>query len=128
MYLGLNKKYCYSFVITHPENKIVAQYKECKLYLTLIRNMETYELVNDKPLNLGVNYPKKYGYLSYEILEAHIKSLPFYKEGYMLYSMDRKYRTKLKALWERPQLELQNEPPLHLSLPLSNFMTSLIQT
>lgn len=47
-----NKKYCYSFVLQHPENRIVIPFKETKLYL-----VEVYEIIKDEKNNdIVINY------------------------------------------------------------------------
>lgn len=51
----LNKSFCYSFVLQHPENRIVVVHKEIKLYLTNIYSFSYQEnnmFVNEEPLNI----------------------------------------------------------------------------
>lgn len=53
---NLDKKYCYSFVLQHPENRIVIPIKKPQLYL-----IEIYEIINadDKILILNHNVSKQ---------------------------------------------------------------------
>jgi hypothetical protein len=48
---------------------------------------------------------------NYEDLENSLLNLDFSKEGYMLYSMDRKYRTKLKGDGHKKVLKLKGNHP-----------------
>ena len=47
---NLNKNYCYSFVLQHPENRIVVPFRENKLYLTSV-----YEICNTENGTVTVN-------------------------------------------------------------------------
>ena len=91
----LDKKNCYSFIITHPENRIITKYTECKLYLVRVRNMDTFEIVERPELN--VEYPKRLTFKSYEDLEKSLEELYYQKEGYMLFSKNQEDRVKVKG-------------------------------
>jgi len=93
---SLNKNYCYSFVITHPENRIVTRYDNGDLYLVRIRDMATLEIVENIP-KINVRIPKEFKFTSYEELEKNLKKLDYEKEGYMLFSKNKKDRVKIKG-------------------------------
>ena len=42
----LNKNYCYTFVLQHPENRIVTEYIEPKIILVQITDLNTLENIN----------------------------------------------------------------------------------
>ena len=42
----LNKKYSYSFVLQHPDNRIVVPFTEMKLYLTNIYSFDNNNMIN----------------------------------------------------------------------------------
>ncbi len=47
----LDQKYCYSFILVHPENNIIMKCHYAQLYHISTRNMETFEEINvDIPL------------------------------------------------------------------------------
>ena len=61
----LNRRYCYTFELASPYNKVVITYMESSLYLLSIRNMETlyeenYKINYDTSKQLGVKLPQKY--------------------------------------------------------------------
>jgi len=68
-YDKLNKNYCYSFVIRHSENRIVADYTDNSLVHVLTRDMstKTYDIVDH---DIGVNKPVELNFNnSNEVLE-----------------------------------------------------------
>ena len=99
---SLNKKYCYSFIITHPENRIVTRYETCGLYLCRVRDMssETYKIVNEEIncKDVEILYPKTIEFKSYEELEKTVETLYYEKEGFMLYNKEMTERVKVKGL------------------------------
>jgi hypothetical protein len=77
----LNKECCYSFVMSHPENRVVTKYKKPYLLHVLTRNMKTFELVKD---DIGIPRPESLKFLNKQQLFYSIKKLPSYKEGYVI--------------------------------------------
>jgi len=99
----LDKNYCHSLVLCHPENRIVTPYTTPQLYHVLSRNMTTY---NEEYVNIGLPKPTvlKLGnelnvlnVNSFNDLFRTLDDLEFNKEGFMLFSKDRRYRIKLKG-------------------------------
>ena len=98
----LNKNYTYSFILCHPETRNVSVYNKPKIYHVLSRNIDTGKEVS---LNLHIPKPKilklddinKINCHSYKDLFTYCSSLPYNKEGVMLFSKDRLYRTKIKG-------------------------------
>ena len=72
---NLDKNFCYSFVLQHPENRIVVPFKQIQLYLVAI-----YSIYNE-PNNIYVNVFDSQLYKEFfkEILHTHIKFPEVYK-------------------------------------------------
>lgn len=64
----LDPKYCYTFEIVSPEQKIVIDYPETTLYHLSTRNMETLE---EESMDIGIQKPKTYALTS----EANIRKI-----------------------------------------------------
>lgn len=67
-YEMMNKDYCYSFVLCHPENRIVVKYDVPKIYHVLTRNMMNGEEIEQ---DVGVEKPERFdikyeGVMKYE--------------------------------------------------------------
>ena len=98
----LNKNYTYSFILCHPETRNVTAYNKPKIYHVLSRNIDTGKEIS---LNLHIPKPKilkldtinKINCYSYKDLFTYCSSLPYNKEGIMLFSKNRLYRTKIKG-------------------------------
>ena len=98
----LNKNYTYSFILCHPDTRNVTFYKKARIYHILSRN-----LVTGKEVSLNLNIPKpkilklddinNINCHSYKDLFSYCAKLPYNKEGVMLFSKDRTFRTKIKG-------------------------------
>jgi len=98
----LNKNFCYTFVLCHPECRNITKYKSEDLYHISSRNMDTLveldeEIGIKKPLLLKLDKYNKLNINSYAELIKSLDKLNYNIEGYMLYSKDRNYRVKLKG-------------------------------
>lgn len=111
-YSQLNPKYCYSFVLCHPENRIVTKYETPHLIHTL-----TYDPSLMKEVTLairGISRPEQQAFESYEQLLTAAKEEKEYDfEGYILTSTDG-LRYKVRTdIYDRIQ-ELRGNSPSHL--------------
>lgn len=80
-YNKLDKQCCYSFVLSHPDNRIVTRYNKPYVTHTLTRNMTTFDLVD---CDIGVQKPKTVTFSSKNDIWSSIKKLPYYNEGYVI--------------------------------------------
>ena len=89
---------CYSFVLAHPENRIVTKYINPTVYLVQARNIETLEIL-DKHSTLFSEFqrPKKRIFNTYTDLESFTNRLSYKKEGFVLYSKNFSERTKIQG-------------------------------
>ena len=80
----LDQKYCYSFILVHPENNIIMKCHYPQLYHIATRNMETFEEVNvDIPLIPHIE--RKPFTMTFEELNNYIENdTNLDIEGYML--------------------------------------------
>jgi len=102
----LNKLYCYSFIIMHPENKIVVNYTTPLLYHISTRDLNTLkEICND----IGIPKPKRnnisYEYFQNNLINLYIDTSLQY-EGYIFtdihynrYKVINPYFNKVRNLW-----------------------------
>jgi len=94
----LNKNYCYTFVLVHKENRIVAKYNNAGLYLVFVRDMTTLEpRPRDEQYMTTFTRPKTLTFASYEELEEHLTQMPYNCEGVMLFdneNMDTRVKCK----------------------------------
>lgn len=89
-YETLDKECCYSFVLCHPENRIVVEYEKPYLVHVLTRRLDTFEEVTDSHTVVGAQRPKVYTKFStpWELVNyAHIQS-NYNLEGYMVKCVD----------------------------------------
>lgn len=93
-----NKELCYSFVLTHPENRIVTKYTNPNIYLVQVRNMHTYEILDKNSTDFQLfDIPKIHSFNNYAEIDESLENIDFQTEGYVLYSEDKKDRAKIKG-------------------------------
>ena len=119
---SIDPKYCYSFIISHPENNIISKEIVPTLYHVSTRDMDTLKEVT---LNIGVPILEKWNVHNDKISELLSQTLndtnKFY-EGYMLidnnynrWKLQKPYFKKLRDLWGNNNnrffryLELRND-------------------
>ena len=86
-YDALDKSCCYSFVLCHPENRIVVRYDKPYLVHVVTRKMDTFEEVTETHSVVGALRPKVYTKFStpWELVNyAHIQT-DCNLEGYMVH-------------------------------------------
>jgi len=95
-----DKKYMYSFVMQHPENRIILQMKQIKLYLISIYEIngliinelprEKYNTLKLDHLFINLGFPLRFKIDSFETLYNHFESMncPFDNIGVMIKSHD----------------------------------------
>jgi hypothetical protein len=77
----LDKKCCYSFVLAHPDNRVVARHNKPFLTHVLTRNMTTFEISLD---DIGIPQATPVTFNTKSDMWKSIKRLPYYKEGYVV--------------------------------------------
>jgi hypothetical protein len=85
-YATLNKRYCYSFVLCHPENRIVVNYTTPKLMHIATRNLDTLEEVSsDDPSYTipGIEHPLQLK-MDWDTFQERLVTNPYYIPGYVL--------------------------------------------
>jgi len=105
---NLSKEYCYSFVLQHPNNRIVIPFTETKLYLVAVYNINNETKIvtslsiknNIKSLfhDSDISYPENYDFDNYnELKEKWAGGNTDYKiVGIVLYHPESGMRTKLR--------------------------------
>jgi hypothetical protein len=105
----LNKKFCYSFVLQHPENRIVIPFQTPQLYL-----VEAYEIINTdnviipqnineirisgELINTGIRFPEVYDFTTYtELIEKFASAnTPYNIMGIVIKNVLTNERTKIR--------------------------------
>ena len=113
----LNKSYCYSFVLQHPENRIVRNTRQPKLYLC-----EVYEITDNVVVSVDfrsddsicdkVNVPEKYyDYTSWEEVEKTFnhRHTPYYVQGVVVKDGNRRFKIR-NEVYENVRQLRGNQP------------------
>lgn len=130
----LNPNYCYSFVVQHPENRIVIPIKKPKLYLvgvySIINNSNDFNGNNDiiiqvfdhqifktcfKETNITIQFPEVYSFNSYsELIEKYGSMNTSYDiMGVVLHNKLTGERTKIRnPVYEQVRALRGNQPKL----------------
>jgi hypothetical protein len=128
----LNKEYCYSFVLQHPENRMVVPFKVSKLYLAAVylmehsKEMTVYSMhldniTNEIKQHLGIEksqvlFPNKYDDApSYSSLIEKYASMntPYDVLGVVIYNKKTGERTKIRnPVYEQVRQLRGNQPKL----------------
>ena len=77
----LDKQCCYSFVLAHPDNRVVARHNKPYLMHVLTRNMITFKISLD---DIGIPQSQQVTFNTKSEMWQTIKRLPYYKEGYVV--------------------------------------------
>ncbi len=106
---AINPNYCYSFIISHPENNIISKYDVPKLYHVSTREINTLKEVT---LNIGVPFLERNNinnnvddFVQNLLLQSSSDTNTFY-EGYMFidihynrWKFQKEYFKKMRELW-----------------------------
>jgi len=79
----LNQNHCYSFVLGHPENHVVAKHTVPSLTHVLTRNMQTFEIVEE---DIGVPKPERVEFRNVREMYKSLGKLNYWEEGYVVFN------------------------------------------
>ena len=125
---SLNPKYCYSFILQHPSNRIVVPFNKTKLYLVgvyeIIQRDENVSILENnlyevKKVGLwdftGIRFPDKYEFTSYsELIEKFASgNTPYNIMGIVVKNTQTGERTKFRhPIYEEVRHLRGNQPKL----------------
>ena len=125
---NLNKNFCYSFVLQHPENRIVAPIKEPQLYLVAIYFIDNSDKSNIRVhkqdmskikesnwVGATIKFPEIYEWNEYSDLINKYASMntSYEKVGFVLYNKKTGERTKVRnPTYEEVRQLRGNQPKL----------------
>lgn len=124
---SLNKNYCYSFVLQHPNNRIVVPFADCQLYLVAcygIQNTSDDIIVYDWPIEhvkqyfvgvTNVKFPEKYDCSTYDELVYKYGSMntPYSIVGAIIHNRTTGERSKIRnPVYEQVKQLRGNQPKL----------------
>jgi hypothetical protein len=121
----LNPEYCYSFVLQHPENRIVVPFSKPSLYLVSVYKIEN----NDRDVNVivqnidksgwtsstFVKFPENYDFASYsELIEKYASpNTPYNIMGVIIKNTNTNERIKIRnPIYEEVRHLRGNQPKL----------------
>jgi hypothetical protein len=108
IYETLHPEYCYSFVLQHPENRIVTPFKHPQLYLVAVYQIQNEHIVIEKNMDevkkyglwnmTGIKFPVVYEFTNYsELIEKFASpNTPYDVMGIVVKNMETGERTKLR--------------------------------
>lgn len=122
----LNPQYCYSFVLQHPENRIVVPFYKPSLYLVATYRIEQTDTTVDVIVQNNDNYrsswsstlvrfPEKYEFSSYgELIEKYASpNTPYNIMGVIIKNLQTQERTKIRnPIYEEVRHLRGNQPKL----------------
>jgi len=119
----LNKAYCYSFVLQHPENRIVIPFEKPQLYLVAVFKIspDTSYIIQSAALNthgLGLNsstvkFPQSIDFENYVNLKEQFENTDSYTVGVIIKNNRTGERTKIRNMtYEKVRRLRGNQPKL----------------
>jgi hypothetical protein len=142
--MSLNPDFCYSFVLQHPNNRIVVPVKSPQLYL-----VEVYQIVNGESVSVNVHihnvrshgqwssttvlFPERYEFTTYNELIDKFASpnTPYHIMGIVIKNKDTNQRTKIRnPIYEEIRHLRGNQPKLqyqYLTLRHSGKMNDYLK-
>jgi hypothetical protein len=124
---NLNPLYCYSFVLQHPENRIVVPFNKPQLYLVgmyfidnsenniRVYSVDMLEARKFNWLNANINFPKIYEWNTYsDLIETYASMNTSYDVlGVVIHNIKTGYRTKIRnPVYEQVRSLRGNQPKL----------------
>jgi hypothetical protein len=124
---NLNKNYCYSFVLQHPENRIVVPFKYPQLYLvasyTIINSSDNVSIISypldtikqNNWVDTTIKFPEIYKWTSYsELIDKYASMNSAYNIlGFMIYNVKTGERMKIRnPVYEEVRQLRGNQPKL----------------
>ena len=124
---NLNQKYSYSFVLQHPDNRIVVPFKQPQVYLVAVYNIDNSDKNNIKvfPINnfdkvfdwtsTTIKFPEKYEWNNYSnLIEKYASMNTSYKIlGFIIYNNQTGERTKYRnPVYEQVRKLKGNQPKI----------------
>jgi len=129
LYLNnLNPAYCFSFVLQHPENRIVVPFNKARIYLAAVYNIDNTEPNNIRVysynmdemrmlnwMNADIKFPQTYNLDSYtELINQYASMNTSYDVlGFVLYNTQTGERSKIRnPVYEQVRALRGNQPKL----------------
>lgn len=125
---NLNRLYCYSFVLQHPNNRIVVPFKKPQLYLVAMYHINNNDKNNIKVYSINIEdikkfdwgessikFPEIYSYKNYsELIEKYSSmNTPYDILGVILYNKKTGERAKIRnPVYEQVRSLRGNQPKL----------------
>jgi hypothetical protein len=125
---NLNHNYCYSFVMQHPENRIVVPFKESKLFLIAIYYIDNRDISNICVYSMDIEkiketnwydaaiyFPKKYSFTKYaDLIDKYASMNTSYDIlGVVIHNTKTGERTKIRnPVYEQVRSLRGNQPKL----------------
>jgi hypothetical protein len=125
----LDKSHCYSFVLQHPENRIVVPFSNPQLYLVAVYSIDntpdnikvtSHDIYEIKSMGLfdttTVKLPERYEFTSYNELVDKFGSMntPYDCLGVVIYNKETGERTKIRnPVYEQVRHLKGNQPKMH---------------
>lgn len=140
---NLNPGYCFSFVLQHPENRIVVPFKKANIYLVAMYHIDdteykvfSYNIDEMRKLNwmnADIKFPETYYLDSYTELINQYASMNsmYYLLGFVLYNTETGERSKIRnPVYEQVRALRGNQPKLqyqYLSLRKQNKVKDFLK-
>lgn len=147
LYLNnLNPAYCFSFVLQHPENRIVVPFNKARIYLVAMYHIDNTDMNDVRVysynidemrklnwMNATINFPQTYyGYSYTELIEQYASMNTSYDVlGFVLYNAQTGERSKIRnPVYEQVRALRGNQPKLqfqYLSLRKQNKVKDFLK-
>lgn len=117
---NLNQAFCYSFVLQHPENKMVVGFETPGLYLVAVYKINnpsyTVDVIDPRSCNLNiglVKFPEIYEFETWDDLKTRFETTDINILGTMIQNLETGERTKIRnSNYEQVRRLRGNQPKL----------------